>query len=73
MSLHIGMYSSRGLGRRRSLGKVPLTVEPERLFDEGIEWVVGRSTETVDSSPSPESVDSWAATPSTESVDFSRS
>ena len=52
------------------LEKVPLRVEPERLLDEGIGWVVGRSTETVDSSPSTESMDSWAAAPWTESVDF---
>ena len=32
--------------------KVPLRVEPERPLDEGTEWVVGRSTETIDSSPS---------------------
>ena len=67
------MYSSRGLGGGRSLEKVPLRVEPECLLDEGTEWVVGRSTETVDSSPSTESMDSWAAAPWTESVDFSLS
>ena len=42
-------------------------------LDEGTEWVVGCSTETVDSSPSTESMDSWATAPSTESVDFSLS
>ena len=63
----IDVHSSRGLGRRRSLGKVPLRVE---LEDEGTKWVVGRSSETVDSSPSTESLDSWAAAPS---VDFSLS
>ena len=36
-------------------------------------WVVGRSTETVDSSPSTESMDSWAAALLTELVDFSLS
>ena len=52
---------SRGLGR---LEKVPLRVEPEHPLDEGTismegtEWVVGFSTETVDSSPSTESMDS---------------
>ena len=39
-------------------------------LDEGTDWVVGRSTETVDPSPSIESMDSWAATPGTESVDL---
>ena len=57
----IDVHNSRGLGWRRSLEKVPLRVE---LEDEGTEWVVGRSTE---------SMDSWAAAPSTESVDFSLS
>ena len=38
----------------------PLRVEPEHPLDEGTEWVVGRSTE---------SVDSWAVAPSTESMD----
>ena len=51
--------------------KVPLRVEPECPLDEGTEWVVGRSSEMVDSSPSTESMDSWAAVPWTESVDFS--
>ena len=37
------------------------------------EWLVGCSTEMVDSSPSTESMDSWAAAPWTESVDFSLS
>ena len=45
---------------------VPIRVEPECLLDEGAEWVVGCSTKTVDSSPSTESMDSWAATPSTD-------
>ena len=40
----------------------PLRVEPERPLDEGTEWIVGHLTE---------SMDSWAAAPSTESVDFS--
>ena len=53
--------------------KVPLREEPERRLDEGTEWVVGRSTETANSSPSTESVVSWAAAPLTESVDFSLS
>ena len=51
-------------------------VEAERPLDEGNEWVVGRSTESVDSwavAPSTESMDAWAAAPSTESVDFSLS
>ena len=47
-----------GGGRQRSLEKVPLRVEPERPLDEGTEWVVGHSTETVDSSPSTESMNS---------------
>ena len=55
------------------LEKVSLRVEPERLLDEGTEWVVGCSTETMDSSPSTKSMDSWAAAPWTESVDFSLS
>jgi len=62
-----------GWGGGRMLEKVPLRVEPERSLDEGTEWVVGRSTETVDSSPSTESMDSLAAAPWTESVDFSLS
>ena len=70
-SVYIGVHSSRGLGGPRSLEKVPLRVEPERPLEEGTEWVVGRSTETVDSSPSTESMDFWAAAPWTESVDFS--
>ena len=51
-------------------------VEPERPLDEGTEWVVGHSTELLDSwavAPSTESMDSCAAAPSTESVDFSLS
>ena len=36
-------------------------------------WVVGRSTETVDASPSTASMDSWAAALLTELVDFSLS
>ena len=66
------MHSCRELGggRRRSFEKVPLRVESEHPLDEGTEWVVGHSTETVDSSPSTESMDSWAAAPWTESVDF---
>ena len=55
------------------MGKVPLRVEAERLLDEGTELVVGRLTEVVDSSPSTESMDSWAAASWTESVDFSLS
>ena len=70
MQLVIGVHSSRGLRERRLLGKVPLRVEPERPLDEGTEWVVGHPTEMVDSSPSTESMDSWAAVPWTESVDF---
>ena len=70
-SVYIGVHSSRGLGGSRSLEKVPLRVEPECLLEEGTEWVVGHSTEMVDSSPSTESMDFWAATPWTESVDFS--
>ena len=62
-----------GQGGRRSLGKVPLRVESECRLDEGTERVVGHSTETVDSSPSTESIDSWAATLWTQSVDFSLS
>ena len=53
--------------------KVPLRVESERPLNEGTEWVVGRSTEMVDFSPSTESIDSWATVPWTESVDFSLS
>ena len=41
-----------GWGAGKIVGKVPLRVEPERLLDEGTEWVVCCSTETVDSSPS---------------------
>ena len=52
------------------MGKIPLRIEPERPLDEGTEWVVGRSTETVDSSPSTESMDSWAAAPWTEQWTF---
>ena len=55
------------------LGKLPLRVEPEHPLDEGTGWVVVCLTETVGSSPSTESMDSWAAAPSTESVDFSLS
>ena len=62
-----------GGGGPRSLQKVSLRVESERPLDEGTEWVVGCSTETVDSSPSTESMDSWTAAPWTESVDFSLS
>ena len=62
-----------GGGGQRSLEKVPLRVEPEHPLDEGAEWVVGHSTEMVDSSPSTESMDSWAAAPWTESLDFSLS
>ena len=47
--------------------KVPLRVESEHPLDEETEWVVGCSTETVDFSPSTESMDSWAAAPWTES------
>ena len=46
--------------------KNTLRIEPERPLDEGTEWVVGHSTETVDSCPSTESMDSWAAAPGTE-------
>ena len=60
-----------GRGGRRSLEKVPLRVEPEFPFDEGTECVVVGLTETVDSSPSTESMDSWAVVPWIESVDFS--
>ena len=42
-------------------------------LDEGTDWVVGRLTETVDPSPSIESMDSSAAAPGTELVDFSLS
>ena len=79
---NIGVHSCRGLGGKggggrggggRSLEKVPLREEPERQLDEGTEWVVGHSTETANSSPSTESVVSWAAAPFTESVDFSLS
>ena len=52
------------------MGKIPLRIEPERPLDEGTEWVVGHSTETVDSSPSTESMDSWAAAPWTEQWTF---
>ena len=48
-------------------------MESEHPLDDWTEWVVGCSTETVDSSPSTESMDSWAAAPWTESVDFSLS
>ena len=48
----------------------PLRVEPECPLDEGTEWVVGHLTEAVDSSPSTELMDSWAAAPWTKSVDF---
>ena len=70
-NLGIGVHSSRGLGGGG--GKIVGRVEPEHPLDEGTEWVVGCSTETVDSSPSTESMDSWAAAPWTESVDFSLS
>ena len=59
----IGMHNSRGLGGATIVGKNTLRIEPERLLDKGTEWVVGRSTEMVDSSPS---MDSWAAAPGTE-------
>ena len=52
------------------MGKVPIRVEPEHPVDEGTERVVGRSTKTVDSSPSTESMDSWAAAPWTEQWTF---
>ena len=52
------------------MGKIPLRVEPERPLDEGTEWVVGSLTETVESSLLTEAMESWAATPWTESVDF---
>ena len=55
------------------LEKVPLRIEPECPLDEETKWVVGHSTETVDSSPSTESMDSWAAVLGTESVDLSLS
>ena len=42
-------------------------------LDEETNWVVGRSTEMVDPSPLIESMDSSAAAPVTESVDFSLS
>ena len=48
------------------MGQIPLRIEPERPLDEGTEWVVGCLTETVDSSTSTESMDSWAAAPWTE-------
>ena len=37
-------------------------------LDEGTDWVAGHLTETVDPSPSIESMDSWAAAPWTELV-----
>ena len=67
------MYSCRGSAGRRSLEKVPLRVEPEHPLDKRTGWVVGRSTKMVDSSPSTELIDSWAAAPWTEPVDFSLS
>ena len=48
------------------VGKNTLRIEHGRPLDEGAEWVVGRSTEMVDSSPSTESMDSSAAAPGTE-------
>ena len=68
---NVGVHSCRGLGGGgggggRLLEKVPLRVELERRLDNGTEWVVGRSMETVNSSPSTESMDSWAAAPGTE-------
>ena len=48
-------------------------VELECPLDEETEWVVGCSTETVDSSPSTESMDSWTVVPWTESVESSPS
>ena len=62
-----------GRGGRRLLEKVPLRVEPECPLDEGTECIVVGSTGTVDSSPSTESMDSWAVVPWIESVDFSLS
>ena len=63
----IGVHNSRGFGGGATIvGKNTLRIEPERLLDEGTEWVVGCSTEMVDSSPSTESMDSWAAAPGTE-------
>ena len=46
------MHSSRGLGGGDDRWENTLRIEPECPLDEGTEWVVGRSTETVDSSPS---------------------
>ena len=64
----IGVHSCRGLGGG---GEVCWKkVEHERPLDEGTEWVVGCSTESVESSPSTESMDSWTVVPWTESVDF---
>ena len=57
----LGGGGGGGGGGRRSLEKVPLRVEPECSLDEGTGWVVGCSTEMVNSSPSTESMDSWAA------------
>ena len=42
------MHSSRELGGQRLLENT-LRIEPERPLDKRTEWVVGRSTETVDS------------------------
>ena len=42
-------------------------------LDEGTNWVAGRLTETVDPSPSTESMDSWAVVSWTELVYFSLS
>ena len=53
-------------------GTTTQSIEAERPLYDGTEWVVGRSTESVDSwavVPSTESMDSWAAAPSTESMD----
>ena len=68
----IYMHCSRGLGGKRSFVKVPLRVESERPLDKGTEWVVGRLTEAVDSSPLTESMamGSWAAAVLTEPVNF---
>ena len=64
------------LHRRGGLGEEDCWekyLEPEHPLDEGTEWVVGCSTEMVDSSPSTQSMYSWPAAPSTKKVDFSLS
>ena len=73
--MNIGVHRCRGLGGAKIVGKSTTQSRtwPERPLDKGTGWVVGHSTETVDSSPSTESMDSWAAAPWTESVDFSLS